>query len=232
MRYSNNYEAHWLSLERLTPRQCLNIKNRINEIFSSFDPFNKEFSPGDKLINIFPSCFSFYFTNKKSKESLKTHICKLNNIILQASADPKSVVVISDASIKNQVATSITHIHVHDSLTIKMIYHTINVTFTEAELFTIRYNINQATQLPNISQIIVITDSIHAAKRIFNSSSHPFQIHMSLISGELRKFFAKDYNNSIEFWDCPSHCKWALHNIVDKETKKFHLVLNYPYKLS
>ena len=88
---------------------------------------------------------------------------------------------------------------------------------TEAELFVIRYH------LPNINQIVVIMDSIHVAKRIFDLSLYPYQLHSSAISCELRDFFERDNNNSIEFQDCPSYCKWSLHNIVDKETKKFDL---------
>jgi len=75
-------------------------------------------------------------------------------------------------------------------------------------------------------------DSIHTAKRIFDSSSHPYQLHSSAISCKLRDFFEKDNNNSIEFWDCPSCCKWSLHNIVDKETKKFDLTPIFPCKFS
>jgi len=181
VRHSNNHEVHWLLLERLTPRLYLNIKdsvvdmnNRTNEIFSSFDLFNKEFSLEDRLIDIFSSCFFFHSTARKSKESLKMHIHKLDNITLQVSADPKSVVIVSDASIKNQVATLIAHIHIHDSPIIKMIYYAINITSTEAELFAIKCSINQVTCLPTISQIIIVTNSIHAVKRIFNSSSYPF----------------------------------------------------------
>ena len=54
---------------------------------------------------------------------------------------------------------------------------TVTVTFitsTEAELFAIRCGINQACSKENISKVIVITDSIHAAKKIFDSKSHPF----------------------------------------------------------
>ena len=106
----------------------MDMDNKTNKIFSSFDSFNKEFFLGDRLIDIFPSHFSFHSTNRKSKESLKIHICELNNIILQASADVKSVVIVSDTNIKNQVATSIAHIHVHDSPIIKMVHHAINIT--------------------------------------------------------------------------------------------------------
>ena len=172
-----------------------------------FDLFNKEFSSGDRLIDVFPSHFSFHSTNRQSKESIKIHICNLNNIILQASADLKSAIIVSNTSVKNQVATSIVYIHVHDRPIIKTVHHAINVTFTKAKIFATRCGINQVTNLPNIEQIIIITDSIHTAKRIFDSLSHPFQIHMSLISSKLRKFFDKDRNNTIEFWDFPSQCK-------------------------
>ena len=74
-----------------------------------------------------------------------------------------------------------------------------NVTTTEAELFAIRYGINQATNLNGINKIIVITDSIYVTKKNFDSSSHPFQIYIALISDEFGKFFAKSHDNIIEF---------------------------------
>jgi len=82
-------------------------------------------------------------------------------------------------SIKNQVAILIIHIHMHNNPTIKTINDVINITSTEAELFVIRYGINQATQIANINYII---------------------------STELRKFFIKDCQNSIKFWEYSS-CK-------------------------
>ena len=59
----------------------------------------------------------------------------------------------------------IAYIHVYKTPVIKIIHHTINITSTKAELFAIRYGLNQATQLTNIECIMVITDSIHAAKK-------------------------------------------------------------------
>ena len=85
-------------------------------------------------------------------------------------------IVVFDASIKNQVATSIIYIYTHNNPIIKILYYTINVTSTEAELFAIRCDINQATCMMNISHIIVITNSISVAQKIFNSSVHSYQI--------------------------------------------------------
>ena len=136
-------------MEKLTPKQRLKIKgpiidanNRLNEIFDSFDPFNNKFSPGNRLIDLFPGCFFFYFSNRKYAETRKIYLHKLDEIVFNASADLKTAIVILDTSIKNKVTMSITHIHVHNSLVIKTIHHAINITSTQVELFTIRYRLN------------------------------------------------------------------------------------------
>ena len=175
----NDKEAHQLFLKRLTLRQWVNIKgpiididNRFNKIFLSFSLLNHEFSLGNRLIDIFSNCFLFHPVNRKSKDSVKTYLYKLNNTTLHLSSDPHSIIAVSNASIKNNVTTLISYVHVHNSPVIKMIHHVVDIMSTEAELFVIRYGINQATYLSNVNQIIVITDFIHVAKRIFNSSSH------------------------------------------------------------
>ena len=63
-----------------------------------------------------------------------------------------------------------------------MIHHAVNITTTETELFAIRYGINQAISIPNIKHINIVIDSLYAAKRIFDSSMHPYQIHSAAIS--------------------------------------------------
>jgi len=90
-RYINNSNTYQLSLEMLTPRQQLLIKdpivdanNKLNGVFPSFYLFSSKFSPEDRLIDILSSCFSFYSVNRRSEEGIKVHICKLNNITFQA----------------------------------------------------------------------------------------------------------------------------------------------------
>ena len=56
---------------------------------------------------------------------------------------------------------SITHIHSYFNPIKKILYHVINATTTETELFIIRYEINQSVQILDTSYIIIITDSIH-----------------------------------------------------------------------
>ena len=119
-----------------------------------------------------------------------------------------------------------------DKPLMKIIYHVVNVTSTEAELFAIRCAINQSICFNNISKIVIITDSIHMARKIFDSSSHPFQTMLATILSDLHDFFNRSNDNSIEFWECPSHLKWVLYNKVDKETKSFNLTLLFLYKNS
>jgi len=71
---------HPLSLDFLTCCQRENIKgsivdmnNRFNKVFPSFDLLNVEFSPGSCLIDIFPSCFSFHSYTKHKIYDFKDH---------------------------------------------------------------------------------------------------------------------------------------------------------------
>ena len=157
------------------------MDNKHNEFFPSFSFFNKKFEPGNKLIDLFSDRFSFHFCSP----NLKKHIEKLNEITFRVSSNPSSTIVVSDASIKNHVATSISHIHFYNKLVIKTLHRAINVITTEAELFAIRCGINQAVTNQDVNHIVVITDSLHATKKIFDSSVHPYQIHSAAISQEL-----------------------------------------------
>jgi len=113
-----------------------------------------------------------------------------------------------------------------------MVHHAAFITSTEVELFAIRCGINQVCIKENVSKIIVITDSIHAAKKIFDSKLHPFQSHTMAILNELWNFFIKDHENFIEFWECSSCLKWRFHKDIDKDSKSFNLTPLYSCKTS
>ena len=83
------------------------MDNRCNEIFPVFSLFNSEFSLGNRLIDVFSNRFLFHSLNRKSNHDIKSYLYHLNHITLQASLNPQLVVVVTDASIKNQVAISI-----------------------------------------------------------------------------------------------------------------------------
>ena len=137
-----------------------------------------------------------------------------------------------DANIKNNIAISISHVHIANYLVIKMLYHAAFVTTTEAKLFMIKYSINQACTKENISKIIIITNSTHAAKKIFDTSSHSYQCHAVAILSKFCHFFTNNQNNLIEFWEYPSWLNWNLHKVVNRNSKSFNPLLVYLCKMS
>ena len=191
-------------------------------------PTHPELFPSSQIIDIFFN--RFYFNLCIKGKNNKFHIYQLDSLVIEASSSQSIAIVISDTNIKNDIATSILHMHISNQLLIKTLHYAAFVTSTEAKLFAIRCGINQATSNNNVFKIIVITDSIHAAKRIFDLSFHLLQIQSMAILGDLYYFFSNDLNNSIEFWKCPSCLNWHLHKAVDLETKAFNLTPAYSYK--
>ena len=141
---------------------------------------------------------------------------------LQSFSSPNTAIVVTDASIKNDIATSISHIHAYNHPLIKIVHHMAFITSTEAELFAIRCSINQTCSKENITKIIIVTNSIHTARKIFDDKSNLYQIHSTAILHELQQFFSVCQENSVEFWECPSYLNWRLHKLVDKESKLFN----------
>ena len=125
-------------------------------------------------------------------------------MVIELSLLQSIAIITMNISIKNNIATSISHMHISNYPLIKTCHYAAFITSSEAELFAIRCGINQILSKENISKIIVITNSIYVAKKIFNPSSYILQIHAVAILKELHLFFSRESNNSIEFWESPS----------------------------
>ena len=216
----------------LAKGHLIDSKIKSHGIFPSFSPLDPELTPGQRIIDIFSDRFSFNLVNKTEKGKSISRAQELDEMALRNSSIPNTALVITDASIKKDIATSVAHIHSTDRPLIKTVHHASFVTSSEAELFAIRCGINQACSLNNVSKIVVVTDSIHVAKKIFDPGSHPFQIHSVAILSTLRHFFASNEFNTIEFWECPSKLKWKLHHEVDKDSKSFVVTPSFPSKTS
>jgi len=216
----------------LTKGHLTDSYNKSHGIFPSFPPISIEFSSSNHIIDNFSDQFSFNLVNRKEKMKVNNRALELDEMVLQTSSSPHTALVITDASIKNDIATSISHIHSMNSPLTKIVHHASFVTSTEAKLFAIKCGINQVCSKNNISKIIVITDFIHATKKIFDSDSHPYQLHSIAILCELQEFFNSNSDNTIEFWECPSCLKWRFHCDVNKDSKSFYPTPSYPCKTS
>jgi len=196
--HSNLFLLHHLSLENITAKQRQKIKSSITDVnsclnsffsasfFSAFNTFNSELSSGFQLSDKFSSHFLFHQVNHKNKKSKDSHLHKLNNLFDSLMIDSNTIIIISNASLKDNITILISYVHFHSEQVKKTIYHAVNITTTKAELFTMRYKINQAILIPNISHIVIITNIIYFVWWIFDLSVHPFQVHSITVAKYLR----------------------------------------------
>ena len=88
----------------------MDSNNKLYGVFPSFSPLNPEFNLGSRIIDIFPDQFSFNLANKTKNES--SHSQQLDNMTIQSFLSPHTAIVVSDASIKNNIATLVSHPHI------------------------------------------------------------------------------------------------------------------------
>jgi len=147
--HSKQATPHHMVTSQLTFKQNLKIKSPIvninhclNQILLVFNNLNKKLSPGFCLVDIFPNHFSFNVVKCKDAKVRATHLNKLKNVYRASKDDPNTLFIISHSSLKNNIVTSITHIWWGQALITKAIYHAMNISTTEAELFAIRQGIS------------------------------------------------------------------------------------------
>ena len=147
--YSNALNPHCFSLEKLTFKQRLKVKDSIintnsclNEILSSFNSLYEKLIPSFWLVDIFYNYFLFNIAESKINDYKTVYLQKLNNISKDSLYDIKTVIFISNASIKNNIAMFIAYVYSDQNIVAKTIHHTVNIKSTKTKLFVIRYRIN------------------------------------------------------------------------------------------
>jgi len=121
-------------------------------VFPAFSPFYLEFNPGSRIVDLFPNCFFFNLASREKNNKKRSQ--QLDEMTLQLSFSPH-IAIVTDASIKKDIATSISHIHICNHSLTKTVHHAAYVMSTEAKLFAIRCSINQACSKNNISKLLI-----------------------------------------------------------------------------
>jgi len=85
---------------------------------------------GFRIVDNFPNCFSFHPANYKDKENREAYLQKLKKSFEDTLLDSKSIIVIVDTSIKNNITSLILHVHSNLDFGIKTVHHTVNVITT------------------------------------------------------------------------------------------------------
>ena len=103
---------------------------------------HKELSSSFCLVDTFQNCFFFNTIDQKVNNAKYVYFQKLNKVFKDFLQDSNTVLILSDASIKNQVVISITYIQYNHNIVAKTIHHAVNITTTKAKLFAISCGIN------------------------------------------------------------------------------------------
>jgi len=120
------------------------LSHNINQTLPAFDNLNKELSSRFHLVDTFPNYFSFNIVKYKDAKARTAYLNKLKNVYRNSKDNPNTLFIITDASVKNNIAILVMHIWREQVIITKAIYYVMYVTSIEAKLFAIRYGINQA----------------------------------------------------------------------------------------
>jgi len=143
------------------------------------------------------------------------------------------VAVIANGGMKkSHVVTAAAHIWSDNTIVKKLQVNSINVIVLEAELMAICTSLIPAMKIEDIHNIIIITDSIAAGRKILESKVNPLQNMVIPLASAIKSFFSKDSRNKIHFWYCPSKAKWSRHKLVDNQVKANTCFPTFPSKES
>ena len=187
--HSKKATFHYIATSHLTPKQYLkikslivNINNHLNKIFPAFDSLSRELSPSFCFVDTFLNCFSFHLANQKDVNIKITHQNKLKNIYETLSNSQDTILIISDTSVKNNIAILVSYIWRRHEIIAKTDHHVMNILLIEALIFAIRHGISQVSQMQGVTYIVIIIDAIYTTKCIFNISIYSYQLYTITIS--------------------------------------------------
>ena len=162
----------------------LDTKASLLNLTERFDSLHPEIRPGCRLLDNFPDYVSFHPCDRSNGRTRKLQFDALDCLCHEASSDPSTLVVATNASVippRNMQAVSVAHFWSLD-----------------AELFAIRLGVVKATSF-DVKHIVIITDSLTAARRAVDASVHLGQAHSLAIVQALRGFFTNHSDHSIHF---------------------------------
>jgi len=122
--HTKNHPPYKTVTSKLTDKQRFNFKSPIkdvnkhlNGVRECFNPFFSLFSPGSRVVDHFPSRFSFHSPSSSSNEDLFHHLRNLDQAFRSSQTAPHNIAIIADRGIeKLQVATAVVHIWSDNSI--------------------------------------------------------------------------------------------------------------------
>ena len=124
LQHVKNHPPHKTATSKLTNKQQFNLKSSIkdvneylNSVRECFNPFFPLFSLGSRVVDHFPSKFSFHSPSSSSDEDLFHYLRNLDQAFRSSQTAPHNITIIADRGIKkSQVAIVVAHIWSDNSI--------------------------------------------------------------------------------------------------------------------
>jgi len=122
--HAKNHPLYKTITSKLTDKQQFNLKSPIkdanehlNGVRECFNPLFSLFSLGSRVVDHFPSRFSFHSPSSSSDEDLYHHLQNLDQAFRSSQTAPYNIAIVADEGIKkSQVATTVIHIWSENSI--------------------------------------------------------------------------------------------------------------------
>jgi len=148
------------------------------------------------------------------------HIQNLNYAFRQSQNSPYSTTIIADGEVKkSNVTSAVAYTWSNNSVISQFCAQAMNIIPIKAELMSIHIGLIPAIDNKDTHQILIITDTISAAKNILESQPNPLQKSILSIANNMKSFFSRDNRNVIHFWQCSNKTEWPRHKLVDDQVK-------------
>jgi len=175
--HSQPLSSHTLALSNLTPKQktktkspLLDIDQWLTQTHPAFVTYNKHIlTPGNRIVDTFPSKFSFHFPSSSDSENKNHHINSLKNAFSLSQSSLSNICIVADEGVKREAATAIAHIWHSNSIIDKKKLYATDVLPIEAKIMSMCLGLDLALERNNIDHITLITGSIQGAKAFFDT---------------------------------------------------------------
>jgi len=171
------------------------------------------------LLDNFPDHVSFHPCDRSNGRTHKLQFDALDRLCYKTSSNPSTLVVATDVSVippRNMQAVSVAYFWRLGEQMSSSKAPAGQATALDAELFAIRLGVVKATSF-DVKSIVIITDSLTAARRAVDAFVYSDQAHSLAIVQALRSFFTNYSDRLIHFWNCSSKTQWSLHFLAHED---------------
>jgi hypothetical protein len=222
------HQAHPLALANSGPLSVTSLQGAAVDMAvgadvlrrDEFDPFGPNSQPGNRVVDLFQSCFHRHGPASKKDEDIAKYKDQLDSAWAEAYIDESCCVVAADASVPTgsifQVAAAAL-VYRQGDVVGRVVSAAGRHAPSEVERFALQLGISAALA-KGCQKLVVISDSLPAVESLFSVELRLGQIFSLDSCHAVGPWLAGDPERSVHLWFVPSRMEWgaqkAAHDAV------------------